>query len=282
MWRRSRTGRINSSHTISMCGTLATMRDPDEGLDADGLIVTGIRRDRVTEPFMPVVDAAIEQVRTLGDDCSLYIYGSVATGMAVPGVSDVDLLTIGVSTSAAAAVSTTLSDEFTDVCRAVEVATAQSPDYERDDDESYGNRVFLRHYCVHLVGPDVGATLPSCPGDALAARGFNGDLARHAQQWRESSARGDDPTLLGRRLARKVLLAVAGLVSIHDRTWTTDRARAAQRWAHIDPSAAPSVRTLLGWADGRNHPSADDVRQALDGIVSNIVDSFQRSIGLWP
>lgn len=267
--------------TMSTRATLVTMRDPDEGLDADGLIVTGSRRDRVAEPFRPVVEAAIEEVQMRGDDCSLYIYGSVATGVAKPGTSDVDLLTIGVPTSDAAAMSTRLSVEFAGVCRAVEVATAYSPDYERDDDESYGNRVFLRHYCVHLVGPDVGSTLPRSPGDTLAARGFNGDLARHAQQWRESLTHGDDP-LLGRKLARKVLLAVAGLVSRHDRCWTTDRATAAQRWAQIDTSTAPGLRTLQRWADGNGDPTADDVRQALDGIVATILSSFERSIGLWP
>jgi uncharacterized protein len=264
-----------------MHATLVAMRDPDEGLDASGLIVTGARRDRVAEVFMPTLQAAIEQVRTLGDECSLFIYGSVATGVAVLGVSDLDLLTIGLPTSAAEALSTTLSVEFADVCRAVEIATAQSPDYERDDDESHGNRIFLRHYCVHLAGPDVGAQLPRFAGDVRAARGFNGDVARHTQRWRESWERGDDPILLGRRMARKLLLAVAGLVSVHDGVWTTDRATAAERWAQVDPSAAPGLRTMQAWADGIGDPTTTEIGHALDGIVATVVQSFERSIGLW-
>ena len=268
--------------TMSTRATLVTMRDPDEGLDADGLIVTGARRDRVAEPFRPVVEAAIDQVQVRGDDCSLYIHGSVATGVAKPGTSDVDLLTIGVPTSAAAAMSTRLSVEFAGVCRAVEVATAYSPDYERDDDESYGNRVFLRHYCVHLVGPDVGSTLPRYPGDTLAARGFNGDLAQHALRWRATFDQGVEAGALGRRVARKVLLAVAALVSVHDRIWTTDREFAALRWSQIEPFVANDLTMLLDWADNRLEPTETEVRAALDGVVSSTTSAFQRWIGLWP
>lgn len=43
---------------------------------------------------------------------------------------------------------------------------------------------------------------------------------------------------LGVRIARKTLLAVAGLVSIHDRTWTTGRSRAVQRWSELKPDLA--------------------------------------------
>ncbi|MCM0638919.1 hypothetical protein [Cellulomonas wangsupingiae] len=38
------------------------------------------------------------------------------------------------------------------------------------------------------------------------------------------------------RVARKTLLAVAGLVSVHDHTWTTDRSRAVRRWCEIEPA----------------------------------------------
>jgi hypothetical protein len=38
----------------------------------------------------------------------------------------------------------------------------------------------------------------------------------HAARWRHALAAGDEPRRLGRQLARKTLLAVAGLVSIHD------------------------------------------------------------------
>jgi uncharacterized protein len=255
------------------------MRDPDERLSVSGIILTGARRTRVPGPFEPILQAARHRVR--GGSRSLYVYGSVATGAAEAGSSDVDLLTVGVPTSEAAAIGRELSEEFVDVCRAVEVAIADPSDYVGDSDEAYGNRVFLRHYCVHLTGPDGRASLPDFPGDARAARGFNGDLARHAQRWRLALDRGDDPAVLGRRIARKTLLALAGLVSIHDSCWTTDRATAAQRWPQIEPSTAGDVVVLLQWAEAEVVPTATAIGAALDGIVSATTASFATNIGLW-
>ena len=256
------------------------MRDDAEGLSASGLIVTGARRERVAATFEPIIAAAADRVRRFGHG-SLYVYGSVATGAANRGFSDVDLLTVGVPPGEAEALGHELSAEFAGASRAVEVAVAESIDYFGDGDEAYGNRVFLRHYCVHLEGPDGRVSLPDYPGDVRAARGFNGDIEQHAQRWRGAVDWGaEDPAALGRRIARKTLLAVAGLVSIHDRCWTTDRETAAQRWSQIDSSAA-EVMTLLRWAEGDVAPTFAAIRDALDGIVARTTASFATSIGLW-
>ena len=256
------------------------MRDVDEGLSAFGTIVTGARSGRVPAAFAPVVESARRRVRELGVG-SLYLYGSVATGAARPPTSDVDLLTVDVPRLEADTIGHELSATFAGVCRAVEVAAAELDDYLGDGDEAYGNRVFLRHYCVHLEGPNGQASLPNFAGDARAARGFNGDIALHAQRWVAELSRGEHPSVLGRRLARKTLLAVAGLVSVHDGCWTTDRDTAAQRWSKLDPANADALAMLLRWADGDVVPSSGAVRDAIDGIVAIVVDSFARTIGLW-
>lgn len=99
-------------------------------------------------------------------------------------------------------------------------------DFVGESDEAYGNRVFLKHYCVRLAGPDIAAAWPACKADARAARGFNGDIARHAARWREATSNRS-----ARRIARKTLLALAGLVSVQEGIWTTDRRTAAEHWA---------------------------------------------------
>lgn len=174
-----------------------------------------------------------------------------------------------------------LSVRFASLCRAVEAAVAQPGDFSGDTDEAYGGRVFLRHYCVHLTGPDLRAALPNFAADVRAARGFNGDIVQHAERWRVELAGGDDPAQLSRRLARKTLLAVAGLVSVHDDTWTTDRATAAIRWAEIEPSLADDLSMLLAWSRDSATGDEDSVAVALDGVVAQIAVSFETSIGLW-
>lgn len=257
------------------------MHDPLEGVTARGTIATGASRDRVPAPFEPVLNAAVSAVHVSDPTASLYLYGSVATGMAQTAASDVDLLTVGLPSADAGGVSRALSVEFSTLCRAVEVAVAQREDFLGEADAAYGSRVFLRHYCVHLVGPDLHSALPDFAADVRAARGFNGDMGIHAVRWRTALEGGADPIQLSRRLARKSLLAVAGLVSMHDATWTTDRAAAAARWAEIEPSLADGLNMLVTWSRGTGSPDSRSVVAALDGVVERITVSFQTMIGLW-
>jgi hypothetical protein len=258
------------------------MRDPSEGVDRDGYIVTGVRRDRVAGVFVPVIDAAMAAVGTHGGRAvSLYVYGSVATGMARHPTSDVDLLIFGMDAEPADEIARGLTGDFADRCRSVELAVAQRADLDGDSDEAYGNRVFLRHYCAHLCGPPVHAGLPEFRADRRAARGFNGDLADHARRWRSAFEAGADPSELARRVARKSLLAVAGLVSVHDGTWTTDRRTAARRWSAVEPQWATPLATLEAWCESTTGADVDQVSHALDGVVEHLVETFATTIGLW-
>jgi hypothetical protein len=256
------------------------MADPEEGVGADGTIRTGARRDRVPAAFEPVLADAVAFLGNSG--ASLYVYGSVANGTVRPGSSDVDLLSVDFPASAV--LGQRLSAQYADRCRGVEVAMATAAGLAGDTDAAYGYRVFLRHYCVHLAGPDPAAALPAFPADARAARGFNGDLGRHHRRWRQTldsgTAAADE---LGVRVARKTLLALAGLVSVHDRTWTTDRPHAVRRWNECEPGLAVQLTRLLSWAMGERRPAPEEVGNALadDGIVSVVVERFARLIGLW-
>jgi uncharacterized protein len=254
--------------------------DPDEGVAVDGTIQTGAHRGRVPEIFEPVLAEAVAFAGGCG--ASLYVYGSVANGTARPGSSDVDLLSIGLPE--AGIVGQRLSARYADRCRSVEVVAATAPDFTGDTDAAYGYRVFLRHYCVHLTGPDPSTGLPAFPADARAARGFNGDLGQFFRRWRQDLNSGTVAAdLLGVRAARKTLLAVAGMVSVHDHTWTTGRSRAVQRWSELEPGVAAQLSQLHSWAETQHHPAREDVERALadDGIVFAVVQRFASLIGLW-
>ena len=258
------------------------VRDPDEGVAADGTITTGVARCRVPQPFEPVLSAAVEAIAEAGRDAAAFLYGSVATGRARHAQSDIDLLAVGLGPGLAAELGRELSSQFSGLCRGVEIAAATPGDLAGGSDEAYGFRVFLRHYCIHLAGPDYASGLPRFAADARAARGFNGDIAQHAARWRDALAVGDEPRRLGRQLARKTLLAVAGLVSIHDATWTTDRGLAAHRWTEIEPALGPALHALLAWSDGLVLPGRQAVQHMLDITTPRITAAFAGTIGLWP
>jgi hypothetical protein len=254
--------------------------DPGEGLDRDGLIRTSASVDRIPNRFRPVLEATAEAIRADAPDASVYAYGSVTTGQATSPGSDVDILTIGLDDAIATRIGARQSVRFRDLCRAVEIAAASPSDFAGDSDEAYGGRVFLHHYCVHLAGADLDTAITGFPGDHRAARGFNGDIGRHLARWRATDDT-TEPADWGRRIARKTLLAVAGLVSIHDATWTTDRERAAGRWSEVHPRLHAGLEELVAWAVGGSVADREAIHRSLDGVVASIVEQFATDIGLW-
>ena len=140
------------------------MHDPQEGATLSSIITTGVGRQRVSGVFEPVSASAVDAVHDVDTRSSVYLYGSVATGMAQPLEFDVDLITVGITRSDATEIGRTLSGRFSAVCSAVEVVSADVCDFVGGSDEAYGGRVFLRHCRVHLAGPDPRSTLQLVSG----------------------------------------------------------------------------------------------------------------------
>ena len=262
-------------------GQTDSVGDPLEGLDENGVIRTGASIARVSEPFRRILDTTVDAIRREEPAASVYAYGSVTTGQATSPTCDVDILTIGLDAPAAQEIAADMSTTFGVLCRSVEIAAASASEFVGDTDEVYGGRVFLHHYCVHLAGPDLDRATAGFPGDRRAARAFNGDIARHHARWSEDSGAGGDAVELGRRISRKTLLAVAGLVSVHDSTWTTDRRGAACRWSDVHPRLRIGLEELAALADGTERAVPDAVDRAIDGVVALIVEQFAAEVGLW-
>ena len=133
-----------------------------------------------------------------------------------------DLLTLDLASTVTADVGAVLSQRFFSTCRAVDVAAASTAVLEAGGDESYG----LPRVLEALLRPPGGATTcRSCRWPSTRPTrervGFNGDITLHAERWRAAIDGGEAPSDVGRRLARKTLLSVAGLVSMHDQMWTS-------------------------------------------------------------
>lgn len=264
------------------------MKDPDEGLTADGMIKTGVKRNRVPLIFEPIVQETIQKIKAIQNrlslnNVSLYLYGSVATGMAVSPQSDVDFLTIGIDQNFAKDIAHDLSAQFSSICRGAEIAPVHYDHVHAESEEAYGLHVFLRHYCIYLYGQDVVDLKRSFPGDAKAARGFNGDIKNHYNQWCSEKSQINSE-MLGRRIARKTLLAVAGLVSVHDHIWTTDRKYGASRWGQINLQHQKSLEKLAAWSEGTKIASISEINEVLchKGTIHSVAEDFQNNIGLWP
>lgn len=255
--------------------------DPLEGLAPDGTIVTGSDRSRVPPIYEPLLMEATHQVFALGAGVtSLYLYGSVATGRAVPPASDVDLLAVVADESLVEKVGSVarhLSQRHAALAREVAVGAITVSDLFSETTDGYANRCFLKHYCVLLQGRDLGSEIDPCEGGPELAWAFNHNIASRIATLRDALLRTNSPegvAGVATKIARSVLLACGSLMSIETLTWTTDRARAVELLRERHPERADDAETALSWC---TEPTQDrhEVEDLLDGFVSWVVERLE-------
>ena len=202
-------------------------RDPAEGVDADGYLVTGAGLANVPPAYRPVIADCIAALAAFPELDGLYLYGSVATGRARPPDSDLDLLALWTTTVDASATVAALSARHAAVVREVGLAEARVDSLADEAD-----RCFLKHYCVPLAGRDRRPDLPRCRPSRALALGFAGDLPALLRSIVDTAP---TPEVATRRMARRLLLGVATIESATHGTWTTDRATGAALLAEHHP-----------------------------------------------
>jgi hypothetical protein len=226
-------------------------RDPAEGVDADGYIVTGADVANVPAPYRPVVADCVAALTRFAALDGLYLYGSVATGQARPPDSDLDLLALWkstlstVDTVAVREAVEALSARHARVVREVGLARAGVGELAGEADAC-----FLKHYCVPLAGLDRRAELPRFRPSRALADGFNGDLPTAVR------AMVDGPAPAAAKALRRILLAVATIESVSHATWSTDRATGAAllarhhpEWTDVVCGGTPDPARLVALAE---------------------------------
>lgn len=246
-------------------------RDPAEGVNTDGVIVTGAAIERVPAAYRPVVADCTALVRDVFGDRlhGLYLYGSVATGQARRPDSDLDLMAVwasDVDPAQVASVEATLSKRHAELVREVGIATATLAEVLADDRDGLGWRCFVRHYCVWLAGRDLRPTLPPCRASREIADAFNDDVAELLRTWRARLTAAKttvEIAAIARAAARKLLLVTATLESVEHGGWTTDRTTAAALLTTHHPEWAAVAEQALDWCADPAQPTVDDVRRLL-------------------
>jgi uncharacterized protein len=233
------------------------VRDPDEGVGPDGTVTTGAGRSALPSVYRELVEAAVaELTSTLREALhSVYVYGSVATGQARPPRSDLDLVVVLRRPAPVDEVARRLSDHHRAVVREVAIGSVLVDTLARDDATGAAERCFLRHYCVHLVGPDLRRAYGPCRASIDLAVGFNGDLraaldAARARLAADEPGRGE----LEAKICRKILMAAATLLSAREGGWSTDRETAVT----LIGRHAPELHDLAAEALARAHPASGD------------------------
>jgi hypothetical protein len=236
-------------------------RDPAEGVDADGYLVTGAAAANIPPAYEPVIADCVATFTAFEQLDGLYLYGSVATGQARPPDSDLDLLAVWTSTVDVSAAVAALSTRHGAVVREVGLAQVRLDDLTGEAD-----RCFLKHYCVPLAGRDLRPSLPRCRPSRALADGFNDDLPAVVARLRsavDSAGTATEQLAAVRKAARRLLLAVATVESVSHATWSTDRGTGAALLAHHHPQWTDVAERALRWSSGAGGLDGVDALLAL-------------------
>jgi uncharacterized protein len=232
------------------------VRDPLEGVTAAGTIVTGADEARVPPAYTTLLREAVQTLgRALGDAAhSIYLYGSVATGQARPPRSDLDLIVVldELLPDAVRRIADDLSARNRHLVREVGIGSVDLETLGRQDLVGDAERCFLKHYTVHLAGPDLRDDFPLCEPTARLAAGFNGDLGAvldhvHPRLSQERDVQERDA--LARKTCRKILMAAATLLSVREGGWSTDRGTAVELIGRHAPQFEALAADALTWSE---------------------------------
>lgn len=194
---------------------------------------------------------------------SIYLYGSVARGEAIPGVSDLDitLLLTKPADSEALQRLEAWRQGFQREQRIVSkvdfdigsVDEALKPEHH----DSWG--FWLKHHCRCLWGEDVSAAFPPFRPDRRMARAVNADLrcvlARYREQLLQARPEPDEKRLK-REAARKLIRATNMLRAEESVFWPTTLTDYAEQLLARYPAQQADMTYLLAHAVGEANDAA--------------------------
>jgi predicted nucleotidyltransferase len=246
----------------------------DQGLDAAGRIRREGDLSRVDPVFVPLVSELERGLRAgLGDRVdSLYLYGSIPRGTAVPGRSDLD-------------VSVVLRGEVTPEDRLVVAELAAELDRSSDVvdgvgilvdprahllsvGERYDGAFHISCLCTPLWGPDLAAVLPEQrPVPELGRAIGRGAAATFARLVDGLASGTGDTALLCRNAGRRVARLAFAAVLARWPGWTSDPVVIARVVTTFYPDRSAELERCvrLGWGHLHGDPAEPaDAVEALD------------------
>lgn len=228
-------------------------------VDADGFIAC-LPVTPLQPAFHPAVDDVIDLLygRLGAQVHSIYLYGSVAKGAAVAGISDLDICLI---------TRRALNAAEQDNLRAIAArAQALHPVISKVDfdcgtlaealasENQFSWGYWLRHHCRCVAGEDLASRFPRFTPSRAIAVAVNGDFIPVLQSYLLQLAETSDGRQLKRAAARKLLRATNLLRSEEDNDWPGTLEEYASRVVR----RFPQQQQAIGWLLQQCHTPEDD------------------------
>ncbi|AST94272.1 hypothetical protein BC6307_07990 [Sutcliffiella cohnii] len=226
------------------------------GLDHNGFIESDVSIEKIDKSYMPCIQESIESLKKLFPQQlhSVYVYGSVARGDAIPLKSDLDLIAMfnsQLSAEKLAALKTLASElsvKYGSLVRDVGIAVAYY-DYTVDPTNYYEN-AFIKEISVCVYGEDVGERFGPYKLTPEIAISFNGDICNYVTRTLkrlETAASIEDFKIISQGFARKLIRTYYSMVMARSQIWTTKLHEQSDVFTHYFPHKAPIIRSLHEW-----------------------------------
>lgn len=246
------------------------------GLDDNGFIISDVSLDKIKHDDMQCINESIERLQKLFPRKlhSVYVYGSVARGDALPGKSDLDLLALFDSnlnhdqSSELKNLASELSQRYRSMFREVGIAVAYY-DYALDP-ANYYEQAFLKELCVCVHGEDLRRRFGPYKLIPEIAISFNGDICEVLNRTINRLANSSvvEFETIAQGFSRKLIRTYYSMVMARSQIWSTRLDEQAEIFFHHFPDKKLIISTLLEWID---QPPSDR---------TNVIDSFKRE-GKW-
>jgi predicted nucleotidyltransferase len=205
---------------------------------------------------------------------SVYVYGSVARGDALPRKSDLDLLALfdgklsQEESTELKNLASELSHTYRSLVRDVGLAVAYY-DYALDP-ANYYEQAFIKELCVCVHGEDLRRRFGPYKLTKEIAISFNGDICEVLDRTirRLETASTVEFKTITQGFARKLIRTYYSMVMARSQIWSTRLQEQAEIFLHHFPDKKPIISTLLEWIE---QPPTDR---------TNVIDTFKRE-GKW-
>lgn len=230
---------------------------PGYGLDHEGYIVSDVSLDNISDLYNECIEESIKEIKTMFPEKlhSIYIYGSVARGDAIPGKSDLDLLILFKNKllkngrTELHYLQQKLSRKYINVIREVGIATAEY-DYVMDADNYY-EQAFIKKICTCLYGEDIRVHFGPYKLTAEIPISFNGDiemsLKRNLDKLKNPDA--DAFKIITQNFSRKLIRTYYSMVMVRSQIWTTRLGEQAIVVKRYFKDKEKVIEILLRWIE---------------------------------
>lgn len=231
----------------------------NNGLDHQGYIINPCSQDCIQPEFTHLIETALQSLQSslTGTLHSVYLYGSIAKGSAIPFLSDLDLSLVfnepinDVDTKYLAHLSLDLQLQFPIVSK-IDFDPGHVEEV-LNPREKYRWQFWLKHCCCCIWGEDLSVGFCKHKPNIKIAHEFNHDLAAFIIAIKDNQSLTE--SIKSKSIAKKILRTAYYLIAHEDDSWYTDLDKCSESLLKFYPDDKQAIHDALRLAVGETTDS---------------------------